>query len=90
MLVILSEHPYLVGMRRVGNLSSFLLPLVLSDLVGINFLPNADLCSFVVAVGSLAGGVINIFLRFCHGAISIVFVFLMSIDIDDFLSIYRI
>ncbi|KAH0743033.1 hypothetical protein KY290_031026 [Solanum tuberosum] len=50
-------------MGRAGNSSSFLLPVVLSDLVGFNFLPDAGFCSLVVAVGNLGGGVKDVFLE---------------------------
>ncbi|KAH0652599.1 hypothetical protein KY289_030277 [Solanum tuberosum] len=59
----LYKHPCLIGMGRAGNSSSFLLPVVLSDLVGFNFLPDAGFCSLVVAVGNLGGGIKDVFLE---------------------------
>lgn len=50
----------------------FLLPLVLSDLGGSNFLPDAGLCFLGVAVWCLIGGPRMFFWGFCHSAASLV------------------
>ncbi|WMV37198.1 hypothetical protein MTR67_030583 [Solanum verrucosum] len=49
-----------------GNSSSFLLPVVLSDLVGLNFLPGAGFCSMACSCWKLGGWEESrmIFLRF--------------------------
>lgn len=79
----LYKHPCLVGKGRASNSSSFLLPVVLSDPVGFIFLPNADFCSLVVTVGCLSGGIKNVYWGFCHNASSLVFIFLMTREVDD-------